>query len=190
MPLSRSEILYKLVSVLEFATFKLLSVMAWQKFSHSQFKIGLESHTLIHSFTKLIKKMYFFILAKLSSPHYPIQTSNNKKDKNRGEKKKLTKADIGQPSNFKHITHVGWNAQSGFDLTGEDESLKPFLQKAGVSENQLKDRRTRDFIYDFIQNHNVAEVVKKEKIQKTTPPPPVPSRHQVNYLVYLLYHKN
>lgn len=74
---------------------------------------------------------------------------------------------------------MGWNAQSGFDLTGEDESLKPFLQKAGVSENQLKDRRTRDFIYDFIQNHNVAEVVKKEKTQKTTPPPPVPSRHQV-----------
>jgi Wiskott-Aldrich syndrome protein len=29
---------------------------------------------------------------------------NNKKDKN----KKLTKADIGLPSDFKHVSHVGW----------------------------------------------------------------------------------
>jgi neural Wiskott-Aldrich syndrome protein len=89
----------------------------------------------------------------------------------------LTKADIGTPSNFKHVTHVGWNAKSGFDLSGEDEALKPFLQRAGVSENQLKDRRTRDFIYDFIQTNNVQEMVRKETRK---PAPPVPTRQQVS----------
>lgn len=75
------------------------------------------------------------------------------------------------------MTHVGWNAKSGFDLSGEDEALRPFLAKAGVSENQLKDRRTRDFIYDFIQSNNVEEIVRKET--KTKPAaPPVPTRNQ------------
>ena len=94
------------------------------------------------------------------------------------EVKKITKEDIGLPSNFKHVTHVGWNAKSGFDLSGEDEALKPFLQKAGVSENQLKDRRTRDFIYDFIQSNNVEEIVRKET--KKPAAPSVPIRNPVS----------
>lgn len=92
----------------------------------------------------------------------------------------MTKADIGTPSNFKHVTHVGWNAKSGFDLSGEDDALKPFLQKAGVSENQLKDRRTRDFIYDFITTNNVQEMVRKET--KKPAAPPVPNRNQVSHI--------
>lgn len=101
---------------------------------------------------------------------------NNSRSRKRDGTRKLTKADIGTPSNFKHVTHVGWNAKSGFDLSGEDEALRPFLQKAGVSENQLKDRRTRDFIYDFIQTNNVEEIVRKET--KKPAAPPVPTRNQ------------
>lgn len=124
------------------------------------------------------------ILAKLAPPQiqptYQQQPYfNNSKSKKRDGVRKLTKADIGTPSNFKHVTHVGWNAKSGFDLSGEDEALRPFLQKAGVSENQLKDRQTRDFIYDFIQSNNVEEIVRKEIRTKTTAPP-VPTRNQVH----------
>ncbi|KAL7022101.1 hypothetical protein ACKWTF_012133 [Chironomus riparius] len=112
-------------------------------------------------------------------PPYTQQPSSlgNAKTKKR-EVKKITKEDIGLPSNFKHVTHVGWNAKSGFDLSGEDEALKPFLQKAGVSENQLKDRRTRDFIYDFIQSNNVEEIVRKET--KKPAAPSVPTRNPQN----------
>lgn len=129
------------------------------------------------------------IVAKLAPPqiqppynshqqhHQQVSNSNSKSNKKRDGKPRLTKADIGTPSNFKHVTHVGWNAKSGFDLSGEDEALKPFLQKAGVSENQLKDRRTRDFIYDFIQTNNVQEAVRNEK--KKPAAPPVPSRNTV-----------
>lgn len=103
--------------------------------------------------------------------------------------KKLTKADIGTPSNFKHVTHVGWNAKSGFDLSGEDKALKPFLTKAGVSESQLSDRKTRDFIYDFIQSNNVEEMVRKETRTKPAAPP-VPTRNQVCFCVNLQTRKS
>ncbi|XP_063700312.1 actin nucleation-promoting factor WASL [Culicoides brevitarsis] len=93
----------------------------------------------------------------------------NKNDKR--TKKKLTKADIGMPTGFKHVTHVGWNSESGFKFDGEDdEALKPFLIKAGVSEQQLKDRETKAFIYDFIQSNNVLESIKSEQLYS---PPPV-----------------
>lgn len=80
------------------------------------------------------------------------------------------------PTNFKHVVHVGWTAQKGFDLNGEEVSnLNAFLEKAGVSEQQLNDRDTRAFIYDFIQSNNVLDSVKLEKEHHV--PPPVPSRN-------------
>ncbi|KAK9500929.1 hypothetical protein O3M35_002091 [Rhynocoris fuscipes] len=87
-------------------------------------------------------------------------------------KKKLTKADIGTPQNFRHISHVGWDPNKGFDFDKvEDPQLKQFFQEAGVSENHLRDRDTREFIYDFINSHGGIEAVKC-----TIDPPPVPVR--------------
>ncbi|XP_017031672.1 actin nucleation-promoting factor WASL [Drosophila kikkawai] len=107
--------------------------------------------------------------------------SNQAKDK----KRKVTKADISQPTNFVHISHVGWDADKGFALAGSenDEMLNEFFVKAGVSEVQLKDRDTRAFIYDFIESNNVLATVKQDSVEsptESTPhmPPPVPSRHQ------------
>lgn len=116
--------------------------------------------------------------------HIPQPTamtnSNPIKDKKKSNRK-LTKADISMPTNFKHIVHVGWSAQTGFDLKGEEaSSLNAFLEKAGVSEQQLNDRDTRAFIYDFIQHNNVLDSVKLEEEQD---PPPVPSRQHVSRTV-------
>lgn len=106
----------------------------------------------------------------------------NNKDKKRSNRK-LTKADISMPTNFKHVVHVGWSAQKGFDLKGDEvSSLNAFLEKAGVSEQQMNDRETRDFIYDFIQHNNVLDSVKSET---EVPPPPVPTR-QVSF-VWLMW---
>ncbi|XP_017092829.2 actin nucleation-promoting factor WASL isoform X1 [Drosophila bipectinata] len=106
--------------------------------------------------------------------------SSHSKDK----KRKVTKADISQPTDFKHVSHVGWDADKGFDLSGNenDEVLNEFFLKAGVSELQLKDRDTRAFIYDFIQSNNVLASVKQDSVESPTEtttrhmPPPVPSR--------------
>lgn len=50
---------------------------------------------------------------------------SNKKDKN----KKLTKADIGLPSDFKHLSHVGWDPNQGFALDNVDPNLLKFFKK-------------------------------------------------------------
>uniref|UniRef100_A0A069DUK1 Putative actin regulatory protein n=1 Tax=Panstrongylus megistus TaxID=65343 RepID=A0A069DUK1_9HEMI len=97
-------------------------------------------------------------------------------------KKRLTKADIGKPQNFRHISHVGWDPNKGFDFDKvEDPQLKQFFEDAGVSENHLRDRDTREFIYDFINKHGGIEAV-KEAVEpppvpvRARPPPPPPNR--------------
>lgn len=90
------------------------------------------------------------------------------------KKKKLKKGDIGAPIDFKHVTHCGWKGGQGFDYSG-DPALKSFFEKAGITENQLKNRHTRDFIYDFIQTNNVEAIVKNEV------PPPLPQRNSVDF---------
>ncbi|CAG9782699.1 unnamed protein product [Diatraea saccharalis] len=110
--------------------------------------------------------------------------------KNSGKKKptrKLTKADIGIPQDFKHVSHVGWDADKGFDvenLPGED--MLTFFCKAGVSARQLRDRDTRQFIYEFIDKNGGIDAVKEElhethrpisvQSERQNAAPPVPSR--------------
>ena len=45
-------------------------------------------------------------------------------------KKKYTKADIGPPCDFRHVSHVGWDPNKGFDLEkADDPHLKVFLEQ-------------------------------------------------------------
>lgn len=44
-------------------------------------------------------------------------------------KRNITKADIGCPSDFKHVTHVGFHPDSGFDIDSEDSQMKHFFEK-------------------------------------------------------------
>ncbi|XP_059049282.1 actin nucleation-promoting factor WASL-like [Achroia grisella] len=92
--------------------------------------------------------------------------STNKKLKT----KKITKADISAPQDFKHISHVGFDSKTGFDveMLPEDE-MRSFLSMAGVSESQLQDHATRQFIYDFIHTHGGVDAV-KEEIHETKHP--------------------
>lgn len=105
----------------------------------------------------------------------------NHRDKKRPNRK-LTKADISQPTNFKHLAHVGWNDGKRFELnTDEVNSLDSILKRAGVSEQDLNDRETRAYIYDFIQSYNDLDSVKSETEQQV--PPPVPTRNVINYFL-------
>uniref|UniRef100_A0A8C6STF6 WASP like actin nucleation promoting factor a n=1 Tax=Neogobius melanostomus TaxID=47308 RepID=A0A8C6STF6_9GOBI len=104
---------------------------------------------------------------------------NQKDKKTKGKKKKLTKADIGTPSNFQHIGHVGWDPNTGFDLNNLDPELKNLFDMCGISEAQLKDREMSKAIYDFIEKKGGVEAVKNEfrrSPASAPPPPPPPSR--------------
>ncbi|XP_060052493.1 actin nucleation-promoting factor WASL isoform X3 [Erinaceus europaeus] len=97
---------------------------------------------------------------------YGSQVNNishtKEKKKGKAKKKRLTKADIGTPSNFQHIGHVGWDPNTGFDLNNLDPELKNLFDMCGISEAQLKDRETSKVIYDFIEKTGGVEAVKNE----------------------------
>lgn len=91
-------------------------------------------------------------------------------------KRNITKADIGNPSEFRHVTHVGWDPDKGFDINCNDPQLNTFFEKAGVSEKQLQDKNTREFIYNFINDNGGREAVQQtvREIRKPAPAPPSP----------------
>ncbi|XP_048124475.1 WASP like actin nucleation promoting factor b isoform X2 [Alosa alosa] len=102
-----------------------------------------------------------------------VHSNFNKKEKKaKGKRKKLTKADIGTPSNFQHIGHVGWDPNTGFDLNNLDPELKNLFDMCGISEAQLKDKETSKVIYDFIEKKGGVEAVKNELRRQAPPPPP------------------
>ncbi|KAJ8404568.1 hypothetical protein AAFF_G00334310 [Aldrovandia affinis] len=107
----------------------------------------------------------------------PVPASLRSASKGKKEKKskkkasKLTKADIGAPSCFKHVSHVGWDPEN------MDPDLKRLLSCAGISETDLNDSETSQLIYDIIEQSGGMEAVKKEmRQQDSVPPPPPPGR--------------
>lgn len=47
-----------------------------------------------------------------------------------GRKKKINKCDIGEPQDFRHVSHVGWDPHKGFDLNkADDPHLKEFFNQ-------------------------------------------------------------
>ena len=95
------------------------------------------------------------------------QHGPNSGGKGKGEKRgKLRKSDISLPTNFQHVSHVGWDPNRGFDLENVDPKLQQFFSKAGVSEKELADKETREFIYDFIDKHGGVEAALKEVERK------------------------
>ncbi|XP_019737363.1 WASP like actin nucleation promoting factor a [Hippocampus comes] len=113
------------------------------------------------------------LLNSLGSQYHVNNVPIHRKDKkSKVKKKKLTKADIGTPSNFQHIGHVGWDPNTGFDLNNLDPELKNLFDMCGISEAQLKDRETSKVIYDFIEKKGGVEAVKNELRRQAPPPPP------------------
>ena len=114
---------------------------------------------------------------------YPLLSGGNNFGTKKGDKRKIKKEDIGLPTNFQHISHVGWDPNHGFDLENVDPNLKKFFHKAGVDEKALQDKDTRDFIYDFIDKHGgveaaLREVNSQEEIHNAANVPPPPPRNQ------------
>ncbi|GIY81439.1 wiskott-Aldrich syndrome protein [Caerostris darwini] len=104
-----------------------------------------------------------------------MSLSNGKelKSEKKKKKKKITKEDIGIPTDFTHLQHVGFDHEKGFSINNLDKELQGFFNLAGVSEQDLNDCETRNFIYDFINNHGGVEKAKEEIALKSPPPVPV-----------------
>ncbi|XP_050428511.1 actin nucleation-promoting factor WASL-like [Adelges cooleyi] len=109
----------------------------------------------------------------------PVQVNGKVRNKNKAKNsknKKYTKDQIGLPENFIHVQHIGWDPDRGFDLGQiKDPQLNTFFAKAGVSESQLRNPQTREFIYDFIDKHGGIDAI-KDAVDNSPVPPPLPTR--------------
>ncbi|KAL1269871.1 hypothetical protein QQF64_032160 [Cirrhinus molitorella] len=123
----------------------------------------------------------------ISSPMPPLVPSNiqnqiipskSKKDKKEKDKKskkkgsKLLKGDIGAPSGFTHVSHLGMGSNN------LDPDLMKVLSCAGISEADMNDSETSQLIYDVIERSGGIEAVKKAVNQRESPCPPVPGGHR------------
>ncbi|KYM94691.1 PREDICTED: neural Wiskott-Aldrich syndrome protein-like [Cyphomyrmex costatus] len=114
-------------------------------------------------------------------------SSMHKTKKKRNEqdlKRKLTKDDIGLPSNFRHVAHLGWDVNNkGLELDSVDSQLQQFFNNAGVSEYELQDKGTRKFIYDFIERNGGMSAVQEDirplvNAKNSNQPPALPERQE------------
>lgn len=107
-----------------------------------------------------------------SSSSFDLKSSGSTKS-GKGDKKKLTKADIGLPSNFKHIGHIGWDPDKGFDVQNIPPEWKALFDRAGVTREQLENKETAKFIVDFVQQRGGPAAVAANAY---APPPPPQNR--------------
>ncbi|XP_056319548.1 actin nucleation-promoting factor WAS [Danio aesculapii] len=106
----------------------------------------------------------------------PTKSKKEKKEKEKKSKNKkgskLLKGDIGAPSGFTHVSHLG---MAGNSL---DPDVKKLLSCAGISEAAMEDSETSQLIYDVIERSGGMEALKKEMSQQEASRPPVPSGHR------------
>ncbi|EIW55680.1 WH1-domain-containing protein, partial [Trametes versicolor FP-101664 SS1] len=96
---------------------------------------------------------------------------------------KIDKAMISGPAagSFKHVAHMGYDADTGFTSTNVDPSWEAFLgnlEGQGVSREVLM--QNMDFIKDFVRDAQKAEAKPaagaNSGVKKKPPPPPVRPR--------------
>ncbi|CAG8548333.1 22362_t:CDS:10 [Cetraspora pellucida] len=121
--------------------------------------------------------------------------------KKNGKKGKIDKASISKPTDFRHLGHIGFNPDTGFDVQNINPSWKNLfdqLGELGISQryakalslmdckNQEIITQNADFIMQYVdENGGIKKTNKPAKTTtgksasgatKKTPPPPPPSR--------------
>ncbi|KAJ3299644.1 hypothetical protein HDU76_006253 [Blyttiomyces sp. JEL0837] len=105
--------------------------------------------------------------------------SKKKKDKKGG---KIDKSMISAPTEFKHVSHVGYDPKTGFSAQNIPMEWKVIFQKAGITEEQLQDKKTAKFVKKFMEQHSAAGGMPKKETQSfapsrasSAPNPPAPA---------------
>jgi len=57
---------------------------------------------------------------------------------------------IGSPTNFSHDTHVGWDAERGFEVRNIPAEWKKLFVAAGVKKEEIEDPETRKLLVDTV----------------------------------------
>ncbi|CAI2173254.1 2434_t:CDS:10 [Funneliformis geosporum] len=76
-------------------------------------------------------------------------------------KNKIDKSKISGPTEFRHLGHIGYDDQKGFDVQNIDPEWKELiaqLGELGVSDEDIE--KNADFIQDFMKNNNLKSAVR------------------------------
>jgi len=95
--------------------------------------------------------------------------AETKKERPKIENAVVTEEDIGDPTGFKHLSHIGFNPITGtFDVQNIPTQWKKFFEAAGATQADLENKETAAFIVDFVEKEQ------KRTARKGPPPPPPP----------------
>ncbi|KAG0046636.1 hypothetical protein BGZ89_005245, partial [Linnemannia elongata] len=97
----------------------------------------------------------------------------SKKEK-KGSKGKLDKTQIGLPSNFRHLGHIGWDPNKGFNVQNIDPEWKNLfeqLDKMGVSQEDIQNNA--EFVSQFVQSRGGPGATKPAPAAPASPTPTV-----------------
>ncbi|KAJ3308276.1 hypothetical protein HDV04_001494 [Boothiomyces sp. JEL0838] len=83
--------------------------------------------------------------------------------------KKLDKAMISAPSDFQHVSHVGYSKADGFSVQNIPMEWKIIFQKAGITDEQLQDKKQQKVIKKFMKEN--AGLVASASIDAVIPAP-------------------
>lgn len=123
-----------------------------------------------------LSKAFSFLKLKISRPASNEPASNVKPKDRQGDE--LTVEDVGEPTNFCHLSHIGFDASRGaFDVRNIPPEWRRMFEKAGVTEKHLKNPETAKFIAGFVDGkRRQAPPPVPARAGKKAPPPPPPSR--------------
>lgn len=126
-----------------------------------------------------LSKAFSFLKLKISrsSPSEPVSEAKPKDNRQDDE---LTVEDVGEPTNFCHLSHIGFDASTGaFDTRNIPPEWRRMFEKAGVTEGQLKNPETARFIAGFVDGkRRQAPPPVPARAGRKAPPPPPPSRQK------------
>lgn len=78
----------------------------------------------------------------------------------------------------RHLSHVGFDPESGFSMENIPDDWKTVFSNAGITQEQLQNKETATFIYEFM-NKNTAQGHEENETKPSSaqlPPPSKPSR--------------
>lgn len=108
------------------------------------------------------------------------QQPEQHRHRHKKRKKPIDKSTIGRPSDFRHISHVGYTPGVGIQTDNIPEDWKKILKQAGVEDEQLRDENTANFIFEFLGKRgggvNGGNSAQTRPYQQRNPPPLLPSR--------------
>lgn len=111
------------------------------------------------------------------------------KDTRSPRSRTLTEDDIGDPIGFQHLSHIGFNPDTGtFELNNIPPQWRKILQDSGATEADLQNKETAMFIAGFLDNvskgkaappappASTAATSRMGSGAKKMPPPPPPKK--------------